>query len=109
MDTTIATTTTTTTTSKKRPARKHIYEEFKPIIQISDTEEDTTTTTNNNNMNQNLNIESPTLAEFKCMSCLFTFNTEEELSVHLKSHFDGTLLNKKSYFKVLLISWVYFQ
>ncbi len=87
--------------SKKRPARKHIYEEFKPIIQASDTEEDTTTINNDNNKNntnENRNIESPTLGVFKCETCLFTFYSEEQLSVHLKSHFDGMLWILKQLF-----------
>jgi len=79
------------TTNKKRPTRKQIYEEFKPIIQLSDTEEENTNVSNDNIVNRN--IESSKLEEFKCMSCLFTFNSEEELNIHLKSHFDGKLLN----------------
>ena len=67
---------------KRRPARKHIYQEFKPIIQISDEEN-----------------ECPM---YKCESCPFTFDLKEDLNVHLKSHFDGIYL-QTSFLKIVTI------
>lgn len=87
----------------KRP-RKNIYQEFKPIVQVSDEENNQYTDTNNLNSGQpilNSELQSkPQLnvlnhQEFVCQSCLIKFDKEEEFNDHLKSHFDVNKANEK--------------
>ena len=81
--------------SQPQPAaRKNIYQEFKPIIQLNSDEESTNNTAYIDISNCELaplNHQQQRIEpnEYKCSYCLYKFNCQEVLNSHLKSHFDG--------------------
>lgn len=104
--------------TKQTAQRKNIYQEFKPIIQLNSDDENTNASTGTTYIDLmhtgNSNSEPPQSfiskdlcqqqqqlshieqqVEFKCSYCLYKFDSQEVLNIHLKSHFDVNKANEK--------------